>query len=410
MNLRRNASLAAFALTVGACAASTAPPTTPVPTVAPITPVLPDNEPPDASEVSPAILDVKPGIPDVDQSLHSVPLDEVYFDTFDGGSVQLSRSTLEVRRRLFDTIKPIDDPPYGNIAAGDWLADDDLVIGFVTGKQAYAYPIKILNFHEIVNDEFNGVPVLISYCPLCFSGVVYDRRVDGNTLTFSNTSALYESDLVMVDRETGSYWWQVAGESIVGTLTGSRLTSLPSVTTTWSEWALEYPDTLIMTRDVGPNPERYTRDPFVGYAENIDNGFFIFPVGEAAQDPRLTPATLVIGVELGGIARAYPIEFLGLAATSDNVGGVATVLFTTGDGTTGAVFSAVLEDGTELTFSGSGSDFVDDQTGSTWNVFGRALSGPLAGTTLIPLPSRSTFWFAYVGAFPDAEVFSSPRS
>ncbi|MFA9565117.1 MAG: DUF3179 domain-containing (seleno)protein, partial [Acidimicrobiales bacterium] len=151
------------------------------------------------------------------------------FDTFDGGSTPpLPESTPELRSRLLDAIPPIDAPTYGDATSGDWLEPDDLVLGYEAGGQPYAYPFKILNFHEVVNDRLDGLPVLISYCPLCGSGIVYDRRVDGRVLSFGNTSALYESDLVMVDRATGSYWWQVAGEAIVGPLTGTELTALPS--------------------------------------------------------------------------------------------------------------------------------------------------------------------------------------
>ena len=151
--------------------------------------------------------------PDVDLTIHSVPLDEVFFDTFDGGAVPADRIPRpELRARLLDAIPPIDEPVYEDITgACHWLDPADLVLGYVAGGQAYAYPFKILNFHEIVNDEIDGVPVLVSYCPLCRSGVVYDRRVAGETLSFGNTSALYESDLVMVDRATGSYWWQGGG-------------------------------------------------------------------------------------------------------------------------------------------------------------------------------------------------------
>lgn len=141
--------------------------------------------------------------PDVDLSAHTVPLDEIYFDTFDGGAVPLSESTSELRARLLHAIPPIDDPIYDDVTAGDWLNPDDPVLGYVAGGQAYAYPFKILNYHEIVNDVLDGSPVLISFCPLCRSAIVYDRRVDGEVLSFGNTSALYESDMVMVDRGTG---------------------------------------------------------------------------------------------------------------------------------------------------------------------------------------------------------------
>ncbi|MEE8346657.1 MAG: DUF3179 domain-containing (seleno)protein, partial [Dehalococcoidia bacterium] len=161
----------------------------------------------------------------VDLSLHSVPLEDVHFDTFDGGSIPLSEISEERLIGLQDAIPPLDTPRYDGVAGGGWLDASDLVIGYAGERGgAWAYPLKILNFHEIVNDDLDGVPVLISYCPLCRSGVVYDRRLAGKLLTFGNTSALYENDLVMFDRQTNSFWWQTAGEGIVGTLTGEQLT------------------------------------------------------------------------------------------------------------------------------------------------------------------------------------------
>ncbi len=126
------------------------------------------------------------------------------------------------------------------------MEDDNLVIGYVAGDRAYAYPINIVNMHELVNDELAGVPVLISYCPLCASGVVYRRKLDEQTLLFGNTSALYQSDLVMFDHQTGSYWFQTGGEAVVGSLTGKRLGLLPSMTMAWGEWKRLYPDTRLL--------------------------------------------------------------------------------------------------------------------------------------------------------------------
>lgn len=101
--------------------------------------------------------------------------------------------------------------------------------------------MNVLNFRELVTDEIGGVPVLITYCPLCFSGVVFDREVDGLVLIFGNTSALYQSDLVMYDHQTGSYWFQVGGEAVMGTLTGARLKILPSTTMEWAGGAASIP-------------------------------------------------------------------------------------------------------------------------------------------------------------------------
>ena len=337
--------------------------------------------------------------PDVDLSLHSVPLNEVYFDTFDGGSVPLSDSTPELRERLLDVIPPIDRPVYGDVSAGDWLDESDLVLGYVSGGQAYAYPFKILNFHEIVNDDLDGLPVLISYCPLCRSAIVYDRRVGGDVLSFGNTSALYESDLVMVDRSTGSYWWQVAGTAIVGPLTGARLEPLPSTVATWADWASQYPETLVLTRDTG-HTRPYERDAFADYAEILDSGRFAFPVGEAARDARLPPSALVVGVVLAEVARAYPVDIM-TDPINDTVGGEPIVIFPTDGGA--AVFSAVV-DGETLEFQNRDDDLVDAETGSIWTPSGVAVSGTYKGTALRPIASRTTFWFAFVGAFPDVQI------
>ncbi len=339
--------------------------------------------------------------PDLDLSLHDVPLEEVYFDTFDGGSVRLSDSTSELRAELLDAIPPVDRPVYGDAGTGDWLEPTDLVLGYLAGDQAYGYPFKILNFHEIVNDELDGIPVLISYCPLCRSAIVYDRRVDGETLSFGNSSALYESDLVMVDRNTGSYWWQVAGSAIVGTLTGVTLDALPSVVATWADWKAQHLDTLILTRDTGFS-RPYERDSFGSYADYLDSGQFAFPVSEASQDGRLQPAALVLGVVLDGVVRAYPVDDL-IEPINDDVAGNPIVVFPTEGGA--AVYQAIVNDETSV-FELRDGDLIDAATGSVWTASGVAVSGPLEGVALAPVSSRTTFWFAFVGAFPEVELYA----
>ncbi len=396
---RRLVTIAAVMTLLGAACAGGTDDTSPSSSSPNTPPGVQPTDPAEGLAPSPTAAEQPPAPPDVDQSLHSVPLEEVYFDTFDGGAVPLSDSTAELRSRLLDAIPPIDLPVYGEVGAGDWLESDDLVLGYTAGSQAYAYPFKILNYHEIVNDVLDGVPVLISYCPLCRSAIVYDRRVEGRLLSFGNTSALYESDLVMVDRTTGSYWWQVAGTAIVGSLTGSELDPLPSEVATWADWASRHPDTMVLTRDTGYE-RPYERDAFASYTDVLDAGRFPFPVGEAARDTRLPPSALVVGIVLDGGTRAYPIDAL-TGPINDDVGGIAVVVFPTDGGAT--VFSAVV-DGEALQFQSKEAGFVDVETGSVWTSNGAAISGARAGTQLQAIPSRTTFWFALVGAFPDVEI------
>ncbi|MDH3756191.1 MAG: DUF3179 domain-containing protein, partial [Acidimicrobiia bacterium] len=244
--------------------------------------------------------------------------------------------------------------------------------------------------------------VLVSYCPLCNSGVVYRREPDdlrqAAPLTFSNTSALYDNDLVMVDRETGTYWWQVAGVGIVGTLTGARLPVLPSTTTTWAQWLELHPDTFVLSRNTGFARD-YTIDPFLDYPAAVDAGLFSFPVDEdALADDRLGRATRVVGVEAGTEAVAVPLEGGSPATAMVAVADGPIAVFTDGAGSGAAFFAG------DDAFSVSANGWVDSATGSTWNLAGTAVAGERAGDQLEQAPSRQTFWFAYVAAFPGAMV------
>jgi hypothetical protein len=341
-------------------------------------------------------------LPLLDRSRRVVELGDVHFDMFDGRSVPLTEAWPGLVDSLLDVIPPLHYPAYDDVSGGDWLDPADAVIGYEEGGLAIAYPLKILNFHEIVNDEIGGIPILVSYCPLCRSGVVYDRRLGDRVLTFGNTSALYESDMVMYDWETNTYWWQVAGLAIVGTLTGERLEPLPAVTTTWREWRALHPDTLVLSRDTG-YARNYEWDPFAGYTEVVDARRFRFPVSEAADDPRLGPSEVVLGIAADGDHVAVPLRRWGDAAVPVSVGGRPVVVFTRSEGPSGNAFSPVV-DGRALTFSFRDGAFVDEETGSRWNLSGIATSGQLQGRRMEALPSRSSFWFAYVAAFPDIRV------
>ena len=300
--------------------------------------------------------------PAVDRSQASVELSDIVFDTFNGGSFTLAEGSDSDIAFLFDAIAPIDAPDYETVESADWLNDDDVILGYVDpAGDAWAYPTRILNSREIVNDELGGQPVLISYCPLCGSGVVYDRILDGQELSFSNTSALLDNDMVMVDRETGSYWWQVAGSAVVGQLNESRLVPLASQTTTWESWTTQFPDSSVLVRPDGRN---FGGDSFSGYGARLDGGGSTpFPLRDnTLGDGRLPPSTQVVFAEIGGEAIAWDPS--PARSFSEEVGGQTV-------------------------------DIVTDGLGAIVTIDGDAV------------PTRSAFWFAALTVFPDLELSPS---
>ena len=367
------------------------------------------------TQQTPATPTVRPdptGIPNVDISRHTVPLEDVVFDTFNGSFVELPDADERLILRLRDAIKPIYEPLYEPAEqAVFWLDDGDTVIGIEIDDQAYAYPVKTLSFREIVNEVIGGRPLVITYCPLCASGVVYDRRLDGRTLLFGNTSALYEFDMVMFDHQTGSYWHQLSGQAIVGTLAGEELEALASMVATFGEWRELYPDTLVLANGKVQAP--LTTDPTDRIQATVNRGEFRFPVKRGLDDDRLELGRHVLLLRLSGQWKAYPLNESGTAAYNDLINEVPLAVFTQGL-SAGAFLSIV--DGQRLTFAALDSPpspavpFQDEQTGSTWDLAGRAVAGPLQGTVLKAIPSRRGFWFAVAGVNPGIDLYSAPSS
>lgn len=333
----------------------------------------------------------------VNIAIADVALEDIVFDTFDGGSVTLADATATQIEGLLNAIPPLDDPVYTSIADAAWLTDDDLVLGYVgSDGSAWAHPHRVLNFHEIVNTTVAGEPVAITYCPLCGSGLVFDRRPNDlrhdGLLTFDNSSALYQNDMVMVDAETHTYWWQVSGTGIVGNLTGTQLTLLPSMTTTWAAWRELHPDTQVLGNDQGRGPS-YELDPFASYGTQLDAGRASFPTDPAAfADKRLSPSTRIIGFDVDGAPGAVAV----LANTPTVVPIDDTDLVVLLDGQGGGGLYSTRVRGEPTSFIATAAGFVDTRTGSEWNAAGRSIAGPAVNTQLTPAPSSSAYWFAWV--------------
>lgn len=348
-------------------------------------------------------------IPLVDRTKHSVPLEEIYFDTFrrtGNRAVALTLAEPELIERLLDAIPPLHHPRYQTAGEAGWLGDNDLVIGYAAADSAWAFPIRILNSHEIVNDTLGGEPVLVSFCPLCNSGVVYSRRLGGRELVFGNTSALYESDMVMVDYGTGSYWWQVAGEAIVGTLTGSKLRVLPATTARWGDWRAAHRETMVLSRETGFK-RNYDSDRYAPLADRANRGEFTFPVSGKSRDSRLAAGSVVIGLRRRDEVRAYRVDSGRAAVMMDRLGGEDVVVFT--DGVGGGAAFAPSAGGRRLQFRMQGGQIRDRETNSVWDLAGRAVSGALQGAQLEQLPTKRSFWFAMIATEPSITVYSGQQ-
>lgn len=202
---------------------------------------------------------------------------------------------------LRDGIPALDFPPALPAAESPW-SDDDMVVGVVIGGTARAYPIGLLVWHELVNDQIGGIPILVSYCPLCGTALVFDRRVGGSERRFGVSGLLYRSDLLMFDRETESLWSQISAEAVTGPAVKRRLTLVRSRVQPWGDWKGAHPSTTVLSKQTG-HRRAYGRSPYGDYATSSR---LLFPV---AVDSRYHPKTRTLGLRLSdGTARAYPVD------------------------------------------------------------------------------------------------------
>lgn len=316
-----------------------------------------------------------------------------------------------------DGIPPIDNPVYESIeSAAEWLAAQSPVAVVTVNDETRAYPLAILTWHEIVNTELGGQPITVTFCPLCNSTIVFDRNYAGVVLDFGVSGNLRNSDLIMYDRQTYSWWQQFTGTGIVGDYTDAQLTMLPSQVVSFEQFRQSFPNGEVLSRQTGATRD-YGRNPYVGYDGLATPFLFIGDI-----DNRLPAMAYVLAGLIGGDAMAYPVTTLKEATlindTVDDVpvlalwqaGAVSALdserIDNSNEIGTAALYRRTLDDDTVLTFSVTDEGvIVDDQTGSIWNVFGLAESGALEGTQLRQVVAGVHFWFAWSAFRPDSPVY-----
>lgn len=316
-----------------------------------------------------------------------------------------------------DGIPAVDAPQYLSVAQADeWLEPREPVAVIEAGGLVRAYPIQVLTWHEIVNDQLGDLPVTVTFCPLCNTAIAFDRRFDDRVLDFGTTGRLHYSNLIMYDRQTETWWQQATGEAIAGEYAGSRLRFVPLAMIAWEDFTAAFPDGDVVSSRTG-HRRQYGVTPYTGY-DRLGNVPFLY------RGP-VVPATLpqmarVLTIELGGEAVAYPYGLLReRRVVNDRVGG-APVAVLWAAGAASALDQRVIATGRDvgaavpfsrqvgdrvLEFDLRGGQIVDTATGSVWNHLGRATAGELAGAQLTPVVGVNHFWFSWAAFRPETRVF-----
>ncbi len=315
-----------------------------------------------------------------------------------------------------DGIPALDKPIFVSIKSAEkWLGEKEPVISLVIDGEARAYPLRILIWHEIINHEFKGIPVSITFCPLCYSAIAFDRRLDGKVYSFGVSGMIRHSDMVMFDRETESWWQQITGEAIVGDLVGKKLKQIPAQIVGFGQFVKAYPEGLVVSQQTGYIRD-YGRNPYVGY-DNINQKPY-FPVGQG--EGRLRPMEKLVVVQIGSKSKVYPYRTTRkLRVINDKFGSTNIVVFHVDGarsaldagrlnqskdvGTTGVFVREI--DGIKMDFRFKNGLFIDNVTNSSWNIFGQAIEGKFKGKRLKRIQHGDYFAFAWLTFKPKTEIY-----
>ncbi len=335
-------------------------------------------------------------------------------------TVQLSGFTVAVPKGAF----PVLNMPrfIGSDKGRQVYFRHEPVISLAVGGRAKAYPLNVLTAHEIANDTLGGIPILVTYCPLCNASVAYDRRLrfkgKERLLSFGVSGMLRHSDMVMYDLQTETWWQQLMGEALVGSLAGAELKVLPSLVISVEEFFQRYPNGQILSPETGLGRD-YGQNPYVGY-DDLKNSPYDAFIDKSKVDKRLPPMERVVDVESQGKHKIYPFSAIAKEGViNDAFNGKNVVVFYESTTVsvlderdisksrrvgTATLFNAVLG-GQKLTFQRKGNLFADKETGSAWDITGRSTAGPLKGKQLRIEPHSNHFAFAWLAFFPESEIY-----
>jgi hypothetical protein len=305
-----------------------------------------------------------------------------------------------------DGIPSIDNPKFISQGSVNYLNDSDLVVGVLLDNTIRAYPHNILNYHEIVNDQYGGTNLALTYCPLTGSALAWLPPASLVNPQYGVSGLLYNSNLIPYDRETDSNWSQMAMLCVQGERIGELPVQGQTFETTWSTWKQMFPNTTVLSTDTGIS-RPYLRYPYGTYRTDRN---VLFPVSN--RDTRLHPKERVLGVISGTDTRVYIIDNLStnVEVINQAVGGIDIVVVGSSGLNFAAAFKRELNDGTVLSFQPVQNELpvvLLDNEGTKWDVFGVGVSGPRAGSALKPTASFVSYWFAWAAFFPNADIHNT---
>ena len=389
----------------------------------------------------------------IDFSTHNIPLEEV----IRGNPQPNGIPSIGHEGDWLDWTSPTSPPEFiSQDEASLWLGEQEPVISIMLNGEAKAYPLQILTYHEIVNDSIGGIPIAITFCPLCNSAIAFDRRillteehltlqlqnndqlifsdiddrlieayafqnshlpqfVTALEVTFGTSGLLYNSNLLMFDSKSSTLWSQIMGRANIGILTDARLLKYPAQIISFDEFQTSYPNALVLSRETGFN-RPYGNNPYPGY-DHISSPAFLF---RGPTDNRLLAKERVVSIGLKEDSVAFPWNLLREVHVVNHYVADTRITVFWKDGTTSALDTTKIGNGkpigavgvynrnvdeTVLTFRWDGANFRDIETNSKWALTGQAIEGTLQGRQLEPISHDNTLWFAWAAFKPETRIY-----
>lgn len=296
-----------------------------------------------------------------------------------------------------DCIPSLENPIF-ETASESTLRDDEIVIGIDYNGVRKAYPYS--RFREVVNDFANEKPILITWCPLCGTGIAFEREIDREEVEFGVSGKLLNSDLILYDRKSFTLWQQINGLAIVGENVGKKLTFIPADNVKWIDWKIKHPDTLVLAGGDWTS----STGQLVPYEDVIRSVTEAQPVKTDTQLPR---HEFIMGLEIEGVFKAYSQENIKmLGVINDKIAGVDVVLFNEPGTDFIRTFKSEVE-GEVLEFEIRDGELYDKNTGTKWSFEGIGLVGPFAGKNLETIIPVRSFWFGWVAFHPDTDLYTA---